>query len=134
MDQTQGSNNHEDSRASVAGEPAGFDTTALWGNNGLIGDGRYQLTRRLGRGGMAEVFAAEDLRLGRTVAIKLLRADLAEDPISKARFTREAQSVAGLNHHAVVSVYDSGEDWIGKDQVPYMVMESGARAARSETC
>jgi serine/threonine-protein kinase len=123
MDQTQGSNNPEDSPASAAGESAGFDTTALWGNNGLIGDGRYQLARRLGRGGMAEVFAAEDLRLGRTVAIKLLRADLAEDPISKARFTREAQSVAGLNHHAVVAVYDSGEDWIGKDQVPYIVME-----------
>ena len=49
---------------------------------------------------MAEVFAAEDVRLGRTVAVKLLRADLAEDPVSKARFTREAQSVAGLNHHA----------------------------------
>ncbi|MDT0393098.1 serine/threonine protein kinase, partial [Streptomyces sp. DSM 41921] len=42
-----------------------------------------------------EVFAAEDVRLGRTVAVKLLRSDLAEDPVSKARFTREAQSVAG---------------------------------------
>ncbi|MEU9195172.1 protein kinase domain-containing protein [Streptomyces hundungensis] len=90
---------------------------------GLVGDGRYRLTHRLGRGGMAEVFAAEDVRLGRTVAVKLLRADLAEDPVSKARFTREAQSVAGLNHHAVVAVYDSGEDVVGGRTVPYIVME-----------
>ncbi|MCR3727348.1 serine/threonine protein kinase [Streptomyces umbrinus] len=81
------------------------------------------MTHRLGRGGMAEVFAAEDVRLGRTVAVKLLRSDLAEDPVSKARFTREAQSVAGLNHHAVVAVYDSGEDVVGHQVVPYIVME-----------
>ncbi|MFJ3667881.1 protein kinase [Streptomyces sp. NPDC090106] len=99
------------------------DAPELWGNNGLVGDGRYRLTRRLGRGGMAEVFAAEDVRLGRTVAVKLLRADLAEDPTSKARFTREAQSVAGLNHHAIVAVYDSGEDFVGGQSVPYIVME-----------
>ncbi|AOR37220.1 serine/threonine protein kinase [Streptomyces fodineus] len=95
----------------------------MWGNGGLVGDGRYRLTHRLGRGGMAEVFAAEDVRLGRTVAVKLLRADLAEDPVSKARFTREAQSVAGLNHHAIVAVYDSGEDFVGGQSVPYIVME-----------
>ncbi|MEU4198591.1 protein kinase [Streptomyces sp. NPDC045470] len=99
------------------------DAPEMWGNGGLVGDGRYRLTRRLGRGGMAEVFAAEDVRLGRTVAVKLLRADLAEDPVSKARFTREAQSVAGLNHHAVVAVYDSGEDYVGGNTVPYIVME-----------
>ncbi|MFJ4619541.1 protein kinase [Streptomyces sp. NPDC088812] len=99
------------------------DAPELWGNGGLVGDGRYRLTHRLGRGGMAEVFAAEDVRLGRTVAVKLLRADLAEDPVSKARFTREAQSVAGLNHHAIVAVYDSGEDFVGGQSVPYIVME-----------
>ncbi|WP_431043334.1 protein kinase domain-containing protein [Streptomyces sp. P1-3] len=107
------------------------DSPEIWGNGGLVGDGRYRLTHRLGRGGMAEVFAAEDVRLGRTVAVKLLRADLAEDPVSKARFTREAQSVAGLNHHAVVAVYDSGEDTVlhsgsaagGQHTVPYIVME-----------
>ncbi|GAA5609950.1 serine/threonine protein kinase [Streptomyces platensis] len=99
------------------------DAPEMWGNGGLVGDGRYRLTRRLGRGGMAEVFAAEDVRLGRTVAVKLLRSDLAEDPVSKARFTREAQSVAGLNHHAVVAVYDSGEDLVGGNTVPYIVME-----------
>ncbi|WP_405888167.1 protein kinase [Streptomyces sp. NBC_01136] len=99
------------------------DAPEMWGNGGLVGDGRYRLTHRLGRGGMAEVFAAEDVRLGRTVAVKLLRSDLAEDPVSKARFTREAQSVAGLNHHAVVAVYDSGEDAVGHGVVPYIVME-----------
>ncbi|MGW1139176.1 protein kinase domain-containing protein [Streptomyces zhihengii] len=99
------------------------ESSENWGAGGLVGDGRYRLTHRLGRGGMAEVFAAEDVRLGRTVAVKLLRADLAEDPVSKARFTREAQSVAGLNHHAVVAVYDSGEDVVGSQTVPYIVME-----------
>ncbi|MFE7835319.1 protein kinase [Streptomyces sp. NPDC057474] len=99
------------------------DAPELWGNGGLVGDGRYRMTYRLGRGGMAEVFAAEDVRLGRTVAVKLLRSDLAEDPISKARFTREAQAVAGLNHHSIVAVYDSGEDVVNGTPVPYIVME-----------
>jgi serine/threonine-protein kinase len=63
------------------------------------------------------------VRLGRVVAVKLLRGDLAEDPVAKARFTREAQSVAGLNHHAVVAVYDSGEDRTPTGTVPYIVME-----------
>jgi eukaryotic-like serine/threonine-protein kinase len=99
------------------------DAPETWGNNGTIGEGRYRLVRRLGRGGMAEVFGAEDVRLGRTVAVKLMRPDLAEDPVSKARFTREAQSVAGLNHHAVVAVYDSGEEQIGGNLTPYIVME-----------
>ncbi|MFE5796165.1 protein kinase [Streptomyces sp. NPDC056503] len=94
-----------------------------WGLGRVVGEGRYRLTHRLGRGGMAEVFAAEDVRLGRTVAVKLLRSDLAEDPVSKARFTREAQSVAGLNHHAIVAVYDSGEDVVDGRPVPYIVME-----------
>ncbi|MFE2088864.1 protein kinase [Streptomyces sp. NPDC059460] len=99
------------------------DAADSWGVGGVVGDGRYRMTHRLGRGGMAEVFAAEDVRLGRTVAVKLLRSDLAEDPVSKARFTREAQSVAGLNHHAIVAVYDSGEDVVGGQTVPYIVME-----------
>ncbi|MBB0246384.1 protein kinase [Streptomyces alkaliphilus] len=102
------------------GIPGGPDSG---GYRELVGDGRYRILRRLGRGGMAEVFAAEDVRLGRVVAVKLLRSDLAEDPIAKARFTREAQSVAGLNHHAVVAVFDSGEERMGGQVVPYMVME-----------
>ncbi|WP_217195569.1 protein kinase domain-containing protein [Streptomyces buecherae] len=124
MAQTQGAEGPSDSDATGIGMS---DSPEFWGNGGLIGDGRYRLTHKLGRGGMAEVFGAEDVRLGRTVAIKLLRADLAEDPVSKARFTREAQSVAGLNHHAVVAVYDSGEDLVGaggrQHVVPYIVME-----------
>ncbi len=105
------------------GGAGGSSDVGDFGVGGLVGDGRYRLTHRLGRGGMAEVFAAEDVRLGRTVAVKLLRPDLAEDPVSKARFTREAQSVAGLNHHAIVAVYDSGEDVVGDQSVPYIVME-----------
>ncbi|MDT0451362.1 protein kinase domain-containing protein [Streptomyces hesseae] len=120
MAQTQSAQGPSDPDANGGGMP---DAPEMWGNGGLVGDGRYRLTHRLGRGGMAEVFAAEDVRLGRTVAVKLLRADLAEDPVSKARFTREAQSVAGLNHHAVVAVYDSGEDTVGRGVVPYIVME-----------
>ncbi|MBM7172824.1 serine/threonine protein kinase [Streptomyces sp. G44] len=120
MAQTQRAQGPSDPEASGGGMS---DAPELWGNGGLVGDGRYRLTHRLGRGGMAEVFAAEDVRLGRTVAVKLLRSDLAEDPVSKARFTREAQSVAGLNHHAVVAVYDSGEDVVGSGVVPYIVME-----------
>ncbi|GHC75603.1 protein kinase domain-containing protein [Streptomyces flavofungini] len=120
MAQTQRAQGPSDPEASGGGMS---DVPEMWGNGGLVGDGRYRLTRRLGRGGMAEVFAAEDVRLGRTVAVKLLRSDLAEDPVSKARFTREAQSVAGLNHHAVVGVYDSGEDFINGNSVPYIVME-----------
>ncbi|MEU9474410.1 protein kinase [Streptomyces sp. NPDC048191] len=120
MAQTQRAQGPSDPEASGGGMS---DAPEMWGNGGLVGDGRYRLTHRLGRGGMAEVFAAEDVRLGRTVAVKLLRADLAEDPVSKARFTREAQSVAGLNHHAIVAVYDSGEDFVGGQSVPYIVME-----------
>jgi serine/threonine protein kinase len=120
MAQTQRAQGPSDPEASGGGMS---DAPEMWGNGGLVGDGRYRLTHRLGRGGMAEVFAAEDVRLGRTVAVKLLRADLAEDPVSKARFTREAQSVAGLNHHAIVAVYDSGEDMVGGQSVPYIVME-----------
>ncbi|MCF6524058.1 protein kinase [Streptomyces sp. JJ36] len=120
MAQTQAAGGPQEPDATGGSVP---DAPELWGNNGLVGEGRYRLTRRLGRGGMAEVFAAEDVRLGRTVAVKLLRSDLAEDPVSKARFTREAQSVAGLNHHAVVAVYDSGEELINGNVTPYIVME-----------
>ncbi|MGW2249417.1 protein kinase domain-containing protein [Kitasatospora sp. NPDC001660] len=90
---------------------------------GTVGDGRYRLTHRLGRGGMAEVFAAEDIRLGRTVAVKLLRGELAQDDIARARFTREAHAVAALNHHSIVSVYDTGEEYFGDESTPYIVME-----------
>jgi len=88
-----------------------------------LGD-RYELGGLLGRGGMADVRIGRDLRLGRTVAIKQLRADLASDPTFLERFRREAQSAASLNHPAVVAVYDTGEalDRHG-NPIPYIVME-----------
>ncbi|MDX3581100.1 Stk1 family PASTA domain-containing Ser/Thr kinase [Streptomyces europaeiscabiei] len=85
--------------------------------------GRYELGQVLGRGGMAEVYLAMDTRLGRTVAVKTLRADLARDPTFQARFRREAQSAASLNHPAIVAVYDTGEDYIDGVSIPYIVME-----------
>ncbi|MFR9798358.1 Stk1 family PASTA domain-containing Ser/Thr kinase [Streptomyces sp. MS06] len=85
--------------------------------------GRYELGQVLGRGGMAEVYLAHDTRLGRTVAVKTLRADLARDPTFQARFRREAQSAASLNHPAIVAVYDTGEDYIDGVSIPYIVME-----------
>ncbi|MEU1535225.1 Stk1 family PASTA domain-containing Ser/Thr kinase [Streptomyces fagopyri] len=85
--------------------------------------GRYELGQVLGRGGMAEVHLAHDTRLGRTVAVKTLRADLARDPSFQARFRREAQSAASLNHPAIVAVYDTGEDYIENISIPYIVME-----------
>jgi serine/threonine-protein kinase len=85
--------------------------------------GRYELGQVLGRGGMAEVYLGHDTRLGRTVAVKTLRADLARDPTFQARFRREAQSAASLNHPAIVAVYDTGEDYIDGVSIPYIVME-----------
>ena len=94
----------------------------------LIG-GRYELGELLGRGGMAEVRKGTDTRLGRVVAVKRLRTDLASDATFQARFRREAQSSASLNHPAIVAVYDTGEEWSevggGQEGVaqPYIVME-----------
>ncbi len=87
--------------------------------------GRYELGELLGRGGMADVRRATDIRLGRTVAVKRLRTDLATDPTFQARFRREAQSAAGLNHPNIVSVYDTGEEMApdGSHVQPYIVME-----------
>jgi hypothetical protein len=72
---------------------------------------------------MAEVYRARDLRLDRVVAIKTLRSDLARDPTFQARFRREAQSAASLNHPSVIAVYDTGEDMLDHNPVPYIVME-----------
>ena len=87
--------------------------------------GRYELGEPLGKGGMAEVRRAVDQRLGRSVAVKQLRADLAVDPTFQARFRREAQSAAGLNHPTIVAVYDTGEeiDPLSGVSIPYIVME-----------
>ena len=91
----------------------------------IVLGGRYQLETIIGRGGMAEVWRARDNRLGRPVAVKRLRVDLATDSTFQARFGREAQAAAGLNHPNIVSVYDTGEklDPATGISVPYIVME-----------
>ncbi|WP_446666488.1 Stk1 family PASTA domain-containing Ser/Thr kinase [Flexivirga sp. B27] len=90
--------------------------------------GRYEVGELIGRGGMAEVHLGHDTRLGRTVAIKILRAELARDSTFLTRFRREAHSAAGLSHHSIVAVYDSGEETFTETggapiDVPYIVME-----------
>jgi serine/threonine protein kinase len=87
-----------------------------------LGD-RYELDVVVGRGGMAEVYRARDLRLDRIVAIKTLRADLARDQTFQARFRREAQSAASLNNPTIVAVYDTGEDMSTGVPIPFIVME-----------
>ncbi|MGL5405426.1 MAG: Stk1 family PASTA domain-containing Ser/Thr kinase [Propionibacteriaceae bacterium] len=91
----------------------------------IILSDRYELGDIIGRGGMAEVRRAHDRRLKRDVAIKLLRTDLAGDPLFQARFRREAHSAAGLNHPTIVSVYDTGvrHDPVSGSEIPYIVME-----------
>ena len=89
----------------------------------LLG-GRYQVGELLGYGGMAEVHRGRDLRLGRDVAIKMLRHDLARDATFQLRFRREAQNAAALNHPAIVAVYDTGEEFGSTgEELPYIVME-----------
>ncbi len=82
-------------------------------------NGRYRIIRAIGSGGMGSVFAARDERLGRDVAIKILRPDLAADPRARARFLREAQIAAQLVHPHVVRTYDVGDAPEG----PYLVQE-----------
>ncbi|MEO3937380.1 Stk1 family PASTA domain-containing Ser/Thr kinase [Dermatophilaceae bacterium Soc4.6] len=94
----------------------------------LLGN-RYEVGELIGRGGMADVHRGVDTRLERPVAIKILRTDLARDPTFLARFRREAQSAAGLNHPSIVAIFDSGEDVGSAEQgndgvpLPYIVME-----------
>ena len=92
--------------------------------------GRYEVGELIGRGGMADVHLGHDTRLGRQVAIKMLRSDLARDSNFLMRFRREAQSAAGLNHPSIVAIFDSGEDDTiiegpngTQTTLPYMVME-----------
>ncbi|MDQ6716034.1 MAG: Stk1 family PASTA domain-containing Ser/Thr kinase [Actinomycetota bacterium] len=93
----------------------------------LLG-GRYEVAELIGHGGMADVHLGHDTRLGRPVAIKMLRSDLARDTNFLARFRREAQSAAGLNHPSIVAIFDSGEDTAldasgAPSPLPYIVME-----------
>jgi eukaryotic-like serine/threonine-protein kinase len=101
--------------------------SSMTDNPRVLGN-RYEVGDLLGRGGMAEVHLGRDTRLGRVVAIKLLRTDLARDPVFQARFRREAQAAASLNHPSIVSVYDSGEESVAESggslvALPYIVME-----------
>ena len=90
--------------------------------------GRYELGALIGRGGMAEVYSGIDTRLGRTVAIKLLKADLAADTTFEIRFRQEAQASARMAHPTIVRVYDAGDE-VSVDEngverhLPYIVME-----------
>jgi serine/threonine-protein kinase len=84
---------------------------------------RYEVGEVIGHGGMAEVHRGRDVRLGRDVAIKLLRRDLARDPTFQSRFRREAQSAASLNSPSIVAVYDTGEGAVNGTTTPYIVME-----------
>jgi serine/threonine protein kinase/beta-lactam-binding protein with PASTA domain len=97
-------------------------------NTERVLNGRYEIGELIGRGGMADVYLGRDIRLGRSVAIKVLRPDLARDPLFQSRFRREAQAVAGLNHPAIVSVYDTGDqESPGSSpedvRLPFIVME-----------
>jgi beta-lactam-binding protein with PASTA domain/predicted Ser/Thr protein kinase len=76
---------------------------------GTVIDGRYHVISRVGSGGMADVYCAEDTQLGRRVAVKLLHERFAQDEEFVERFRREASSAAGLSHANIVSVYDRGE-------------------------
>jgi len=91
-------------------------------NAPLLAD-RYSVGETLGHGGMSEVHRGLDTRLGRDVAVKVLRADLARDPQFQMRFRREAQNAAALNHPAIVAVYDTGEVPSDFGPLPYIVME-----------
>ena len=96
--------------------------TVMSNGDPLVGhvlDGRYEILRKLARGGMATVYLASDRRLTRTVAVKVMHDTLGDDADFVARFDREARAAARLSHPNVVSVFDQGMDG-GR---PYMVME-----------
>lgn len=84
---------------------------------------RFELSEIIGRGGMADVYAGKDTLLGREVAIKILRPELARDHNFHERFRREGQNAGKLNHPAIVQIYDTGETTFQGIDVPYIVME-----------
>ncbi|KRF33262.1 Stk1 family PASTA domain-containing Ser/Thr kinase [Yonghaparkia sp. Soil809] len=90
--------------------------------------GRYQLGSLIGRGGMSDVHIATDARLGRRVAVKLLKSSLASDPVFRTRFRQEAQAAARMAHPTIVRVFDAGEESVtepggGETISPFIVME-----------
>lgn len=109
------------------GSASGGRTAHLESGERLLA-GRYRVEQLLGRGGMAEVHLGMDLRLGRRVAIKLLRSSLANDPTFRMRFRQEAQSASRMAHPTIVRVFDAGEETVlesggGEAQLPFIVME-----------
>lgn len=100
---------------------------AVTGGERLLA-GRYRVEQHLGRGGMAEVHLGTDTRLGRKVAIKLLKSSLANDPTFRMRFRQEAQAASRMTHPTIVRVFDAGEETViesggGEAQLPFIVME-----------
>lgn len=90
--------------------------------------GRYQIGELIGRGGMADVHVGTDSRLGRKVAVKLLKPSLANDPAFRTRFRREAQDAAKMAHPTIVRIFDAGEESVkdpsgAETLVPFIVME-----------
>ena len=89
--------------------------------------GRYSIDELLGQGGMSTVYRGTDVKLGRQVAIKIMRANLADDEQFRSRFRQEAQSASRLAHPSVVRVLDAGDDLIqsaaGPQRLPFIVME-----------
>lgn len=106
-------------RASIARKLGDVDTTTADALVGRLLDGRYRIESRIARGGMATVYLALDVRLDRTVALKVMHRSLAEDPSFVRRFIGEAKSVASLSHPNVVAVFDQGTD----GDVVYLSME-----------
>ena len=99
--------------------PTGADAATGDPMTGRLLDGRYRIGPRIARGGMASVYEAVDLRLDRTVAIKVMHSGLGDDEEFAARFVREARAAARLSHPNVVGVYDQGQD----DGTVYLAME-----------
>jgi serine/threonine protein kinase len=90
--------------------------------------GRYQVGELIGRGGMADVHVGTDARLGRRVAIKLLKPSLANDPAFRTRFRREAQAAAKMADPSIVRIFDAGEETVtdgngDERQIPFIIME-----------
>jgi eukaryotic-like serine/threonine-protein kinase len=91
--------------------------------------GPYEISAPLGAGGMGEVYRAQDTRLERTVAIKILPEQLSSDPVRKQRFEREAKTVSSLNHPHICVLHDVGS----QDGISYLVMECVEGETRRET-
>src|SRR5207247_3910344 len=105
----RGGTDREADHAGDPGREVEIEKPAMSVHNDEIFDGRYKVVRKLGAGGMADVYLAEDQELGRRVAIKILNGRHANDAQFIERFRREAKNAAALNHPSIVSIYDRGE-------------------------